>query len=90
MNGKPTTQKQAEVYSILRQMQLKSIVTYVLLGVFVVGFLFMIFSFFYFDGHTISIITGAFDALLAPTVYKMCNHFFGAASRAGEIERSID
>ncbi len=79
MSDRPTTPKQAEVYSIIRQMQLKSIVTYVLLGVFVTAFLFLIFSFFYFEERDVSIIIGSFDVLLAPTVYLMCKHYFGAS-----------
>jgi uncharacterized MnhB-related membrane protein len=87
MIDKPTTTKQAEVYAIMKQMQLKSVVTYVLLGVFVVAFLFLIFSFFYFTKNDVSIITAAFDAILAPTVYLMCQHYFGASKRASKIEK---
>jgi hypothetical protein len=84
MCDRPTTPKQAEVYSMIRQMQLKSIVTYVLLGVFVTAFLFLIFSLFYFEKRDVSIITGSFDVLLAPTVYLMCKHYFGASCRPDE------
>ncbi|MGB8193108.1 MAG: hypothetical protein WCF67_14365 [Chitinophagaceae bacterium] len=90
MKDRPTTILQAQVYSIIRQMELKAVVTYVLLAVFVVAFLFLIFSFFYFEKTEISWITAAFDAVLAPTVYLMCKHYFGASIVAGKIENTGD
>lgn len=88
MSDKPTTVKQAQVYVIIKQMQLKTRVTNVLLIVFVVSVIFLIFSFFYFEKAYVSIITGAFDAVLSPTVYLMCRHFYSASKEAKEIEQS--
>lgn len=86
MTDRPTTIKQAEVYVILKQMELKTRVTNVLLLVFVIAFVFLIFSFFYFEKPYVSIVTATLEAVLSPTVYLMCKHFFGATKVAKKIE----
>lgn len=86
MSDRPNTLKQAEVFVILKQMQLKARVTNVLLIIFCVTVAFLIFSFFYFEDPIVSIITASLDAVLSPTVYMMCKHFFGASKAAKAID----
>lgn len=69
-------------------MELKKRVTYVLLGVFVVAFIFLIVAFSIFSNIWIGVITAAFDGLLAPTTYLMCKHYFGSSANAKKIENS--
>jgi hypothetical protein len=85
MTNLPQTEEQARIYAAMRNMLLKERVTYVLLTVFCAAFIFMIYSFCADLKTENKIIIAGFDALLSPTVYLMCKHFFMAKRGAKEL-----
>jgi len=85
MTNLPQTEEQVRIYAAMRNMLLKERVTYVLLTIFCLAFLFMIYSFCVNLGTDTKIIIASFDAILSPTVYLMCKHFFSAKRSAKEL-----
>lgn len=79
--------EQLEIVSAMKQLQLKERVTYVLLAIIIIAFIFLMLSFFMDVSVETRIITAAFDVLLSPTAYLMCRHYFPASRAAKKADR---
>ena len=84
---KDISPEQIQVYTAIKNMQLKETVMWVIITGFFIVLLALIAQIFYFqtDWET-KAITGCLDAILGGTMYPLVNHFFPAAAKAKASE----
>ena len=85
---KTLTPEQIQIYSTIKNMQLKEIVMWVIIAGFSVVLIALIIQIFFVKTDWPSkAITATLDGVLGGTMYPLVNHFFPASKKAEEIEK---